>query len=509
MSGVDDLNDLAVEGTGSHIADDGARRDRWKRYLVVPPEGGAPVGYTRATTIAKTLDDTSNLTDWTARMVLIGVQRSEALYARTLVVDVDDKSALNAIARDAKEKGGGNERSAIGTAMHKLVERKALDPSYEVPSTYRADVDAILGAITAAGFEVVGDYSEVMVVIDRLKISGTADLILRHVATGRYFIADLKTGASVAYGQLSFSVQLAIYANADAIYVQGKNPDGSQDERKAPPDIDKVSGIILHCQPGSGHCDVYRADLAVGVEALALAYNVHLIRKERKLLTVVSEAFTIDDMLKLDAENHEPTPPAKPEKAAPKPRKKAAPKTAAPEPDRNAAAEAEAALIAADAMEAQREADAIAEPDPDAAIDPAVIGWLLDRCQAAADFEGGAARRTMAELWPEGVSKSGAVRKGEAMWDADDCQAVEAALDKIGKRHEIPWPPNDPRSVGKVAEKVAMVDTVVVADALMVKDLRAQLKALNADDQAKVREWSASAKRNGTPWSLGRSNEGV
>lgn len=36
---------------------DAVRRDRWGRYLVVPPDGGKPVGYTRATTVAKALDE--------------------------------------------------------------------------------------------------------------------------------------------------------------------------------------------------------------------------------------------------------------------------------------------------------------------------------------------------------------------------------------------------------------------------------------------------------------------
>ena len=40
------------------------RRDRWGRYQVLPPRGGKLVGYTRATTIAKILDDSSSLMAW-------------------------------------------------------------------------------------------------------------------------------------------------------------------------------------------------------------------------------------------------------------------------------------------------------------------------------------------------------------------------------------------------------------------------------------------------------------
>src|SRR5690606_327328 len=47
-------------------------RDRFKRPLIVPPDGGTPVAYTRATTLAKTLDDTYNLQQWAERQVLVG-----------------------------------------------------------------------------------------------------------------------------------------------------------------------------------------------------------------------------------------------------------------------------------------------------------------------------------------------------------------------------------------------------------------------------------------------------
>jgi len=48
-------------------------RDRYGRPLVVPPNGGKPVAYTRATTIANSLDDASALTAWKMRMAAIGL----------------------------------------------------------------------------------------------------------------------------------------------------------------------------------------------------------------------------------------------------------------------------------------------------------------------------------------------------------------------------------------------------------------------------------------------------
>ena len=39
-------------------------RDRWDRPLIIPPNGEQPVAYTRVSTLAKALDDLSQLMAW-------------------------------------------------------------------------------------------------------------------------------------------------------------------------------------------------------------------------------------------------------------------------------------------------------------------------------------------------------------------------------------------------------------------------------------------------------------
>ena len=51
-------------------------RDRYGRPLVKPPKGGKSVPYTRATTIANSLDDPAALTAWKMRMAAIGLTLS-------------------------------------------------------------------------------------------------------------------------------------------------------------------------------------------------------------------------------------------------------------------------------------------------------------------------------------------------------------------------------------------------------------------------------------------------
>jgi hypothetical protein len=56
-------------------------RDRYGRPLIIPESGGKPVAYTRATTIANSLDDGTALTAWKMRMAAIGLTvRNDLLY---------------------------------------------------------------------------------------------------------------------------------------------------------------------------------------------------------------------------------------------------------------------------------------------------------------------------------------------------------------------------------------------------------------------------------------------
>jgi len=257
------------------------RRDRWGRYLVVPPEGGKPVGYTRATTIAKTLDDTSSLMSWGERMTAIGLARRPDILAQISDAE-NDKTALNKLCQQAKEAGGATIRRDLGTALHSILERSWTDPDYTPPAAHIDDVTAVHAAIETAGYRIVDGMNERIVVNDTHRIAGTFDLMLEH-HTGRRVIADIKTGSTVAYSGLSFATQLTIYANADHLYTQGANPDGSEDYRDPLPEVDTSHAIIVHVEPGSGKCTLHR--LTLDPTILDLAMTVRNVRKRRDLIT--------------------------------------------------------------------------------------------------------------------------------------------------------------------------------------------------------------------------------
>jgi len=257
------------------------RRDRWGRYQVVPPGGGKPVGYTRATTIAKVLDDTSSLMAWNARMTAIGLAARPDLVALIATTDNDDKKTLDGIVKRASEAGGATVRRDLGTAIHGMLERKLLDPTFQPPAPYDVDIDGILAALADAGLSVVDGMTERIVVNDDIQVAGTFDLLLTNGT--ETFIADLKTGSSVKYGGLGFAIQLAIYANAHNLYTQGAAKDGSEDLREAMPNVSRSTGIIIHCQPASGHVELHWLDLQIGAEALQTALSVRQMRKAQTL----------------------------------------------------------------------------------------------------------------------------------------------------------------------------------------------------------------------------------
>ena len=79
---------------------------------------------------------------------------------------------------------------------------------------YEADLEAYTNALIAAGLSTVPELVECRLVCDALEMAGTADRLLRR-ADGRWLVGDIKTGATVDYGALGWSAQLAAYAHSD------------------------------------------------------------------------------------------------------------------------------------------------------------------------------------------------------------------------------------------------------------------------------------------------------
>lgn len=260
---------------------------RYGRYQIKPPGKNARTGYTRATTITKTLDDQSSLIPWNAARTAIGIIKEPHLFAAIAACDPENKKELYDLCEKAAEAGGSATRREQGTAIHKFLERKLEDPTYAPPAPYDQDVQSILQALDNAGLTVMPGLSEFVVVNHELKIAGTADLAVQD-ANGNIYVADLKTGSSVKYGAQAWAIQLFIYATGNAIYHHAVN---EADDYETPlPAFDQQRGIVLHCEPASGKTDLYWIDLTVGKDGLELALAV---RKHRNIKPL--EPFTITE----------------------------------------------------------------------------------------------------------------------------------------------------------------------------------------------------------------------
>ena len=259
------------------------RRDRWGRYQVVGVDGRL-TGYTRATTLAKALDDQSALVDWSARVACLGMADTPALVEQFKTVDRDDRQALRKLAETAKAAGGGIYRRDLGSHLHDQLHRFWTQPQFRVEQAHAGDVQAVVDLFAIHGLTPLDGYFERLIVCDELQTAGMPDLLVTDSA-GHIYICDYKTGASIQYGALGWAQQLAIYANADSEYVQGAAVDGSDDVRLEWPDVDRQNAYIVHVEPFSGVATLHQLDIAAGWEALHLAVQVREWRKRKSLLT--------------------------------------------------------------------------------------------------------------------------------------------------------------------------------------------------------------------------------
>lgn len=229
-------------------------RDRWGRPLIVPPGGGRPVGYTRASTAAKAFDDTYNLSRWLQRKVVEGMAAKPTL-SMLATAHAGDNKIIDSIADQAREAAGAGEAAQIGTALHTLTENidAGLNPTR--PAEYANDLLAYERA-TAHMKPVI---MEGFVVIDELKIAGSFDRIW-DTEIG-LVIGDLKTGASApTFGAHAAAIQMALYAHGE-LY----DPDTGQ-RTPLPEGLRQDIGLMVHLPIRQGACSIYEIDLTSGWE---------------------------------------------------------------------------------------------------------------------------------------------------------------------------------------------------------------------------------------------------
>lgn len=273
-------------------------RDRWGRPLIAPPQplGAKAVGYTRATTVAKTLDDSSGLMLWKQRMTMLGLVARRDLLTAAAATNVDDKKALNRLADQAADAGGATAAATTGTALHTFTERMDRgDDVGHVPPEFQADLAAYSDLATTVGWKV--QAIEQFTVLDPYKVAGTADRVLE--IDGKWYIADLKTGSSIDFHH-AWAVQFAIYAHA--------LPYDIPTRKRLPWGVvpDREKALVIHLPAGQGKATAHWIDIAAGWEAFRLSMQAREWRKRRDLLVpwrpadpvldAIEAATTVDEL---------------------------------------------------------------------------------------------------------------------------------------------------------------------------------------------------------------------
>lgn len=309
------------------------------QYKVKRPTDGKMVGYTRATTYISVLEDTTALTKWKMRILLEGVVAAETpdaegkmdepvtakvrdlLHNRDLAIVKarkadrkgklqpgqlatlidgawgDFKRALDRLADEVFEIGGGREAATKGTDIHALCElydaegmdavQEKLEAGEITPADF-ADVEAYADACRRLGLKVVA--TEQVIVNDDLKVAGRLDRIylaklpeIRDPKTGeilrvadaraKRYVGDLKTGR-VDYGQAKIAQQIRMYAESQAY-------DLDTHERTSH-GANRTTGLLIHLPVGSAKATVHIVDLAAGGRGNKLAGEVRAFRNEGK-----------------------------------------------------------------------------------------------------------------------------------------------------------------------------------------------------------------------------------
>ena len=481
------------------------RRNGRGAYLVCPPGTSKPVGYSRATSISSLLDDTGFLKDWGQRMTALGLAGRPDLFDALKNQDPTDTTAINSICRAALEASGANTRRDLGTLIHTYFERSCIDPAFETPEPYAADIAAIHAAISAAGYRLRPEFSEMVLVLDAHSIAGTADSVLERISDGALFIADLKTGRTLH--PLNHAIQLAIYARADAIYRQGPATDGSEDVRLPMPEVSQETAIIIHCQPESAHCDLHELDIAAGAEALDVCIDVRGWRKAKLLKKIEGGGIVIS------------------------PAALSVPST---EGSSSTAAAGEPSVGIIDVEESAGRKAAGARPgapssstsDTSLQMLQARTGWILDRIDAIKDA---GHVNELGLAWPPRIATPKMLREGEGTWVADDIDAIDGALTGVEAVNELSLGPNDPQIVAYQAEMLAermrkaepverltlpeAIEDDRIADPSDVARLRVSLAGMLRGDDAsekaraeRVIRWVREGNRV-RPWSMAAPGE--
>ena len=259
---------------------------RYNQYMLPDITDPSQVNYyPRATTIAKTLDDTSTLDKWKTKKMMEGL----AKYPELLRIISDEEGNLVApglidkVSELAQKAAGATFGSDFGTAVHAWTEAIDLNVATlaDVPETLRDHVATYVNMRDEVGLVPVD--VECIVYNPVAHSAGRIDRISRG-PDGVNYIVDVKTTNNLDAGLLGISVQLAQYATA-----QLRLSNDGRTWHPMPPvsrDVAFVAHIPCNGDKDSGDvvCDLIPIDLSKGIAALNNSVITRDTRREKKAI---------------------------------------------------------------------------------------------------------------------------------------------------------------------------------------------------------------------------------
>ena len=313
--------------TPKQAVNESDKYDRYGRYKLTHPDSGKAVKWTRATTFAKSIQDTFALSQWAQRMTLKGaaIRRDLVDAAGTLDVKID-KDRMNGLVDEAKKAAGDKVAANKGTAVHaytedrdKVLAGEEVRPR-EIPEEHLPTVEAYEAVLKDFGLEPVPGLIEFTTAVKQYEVAGTSDRVYRVTKTltfklngrsvtlyaGEYVIGDVKTGADLSYGWQEIAIQLALYAqglNTSGVWSWEHGTWAKPVTVEDPAVLLKVRtdvGLVPHLpvdreRTGAPLATLYAVDLDAGWAATVLCGKVRSWRKERTLSTPLTVADMVDD----------------------------------------------------------------------------------------------------------------------------------------------------------------------------------------------------------------------
>jgi hypothetical protein len=291
------MEDTRMADSSSFFGDEPAddqEYDGYGRYKL-DVDGQGTKSYTRATTLAKTLDSGDGLAVWKARNLAYGVAQRPDLVARAALTPVSDKKSWREIESQAEIVAAAGAKANLGTAFHQLHERvgemtddeyAAVDPNLRITyERYRAELARL-------GIEEI--LTEVTVGNTAIGTAGKVDGYAR-LSDDRVVVLDRKSGRVTEYPH-SPACQLAVYSHADRVAVEHNGTKHFVATADYLPDLDTEMGLIVDVTIGDADTaavHVYEIDLSAGWYGALLATKVRRWRNRKDILTPYQPEFPV------------------------------------------------------------------------------------------------------------------------------------------------------------------------------------------------------------------------